>query len=285
MTMEAADPEDPRPRTAGVAGDPIAQSKSPRLFAHWFDVHGIDGHYIPLHIAAQDFRQTVRSLSAAGFRGLNVTVPHKLDALELADARSEAAMAIGAANTLTFRRDGTIHADNTDGYGFLNNLKAGAPDWSAASGPVAMLGAGGAARAAIHVLLQAGTPEIRLMNRTREKAEALAEHFGTGVEVIDWAKRSDALDGCGTIVNTTSLGMIGKPPLEISLDAASPGTLVTDMVYNPLTTDLLRQANDRNLLTVDGLGMLLHQARPGFTRWFGPDPDVTPALREACLAP
>jgi len=272
-----------RPLLAGVCGDPIAQTRSPALFRHWFGVHGLEATYAPLLIAPDDFETVLRALVKAGFRGLNVTLPHKPVALAIADSASEAATAIGAANTLIFDADGSIRADNTDGFGFISNLRAARPDWSAASGPVVMLGAGGAARAGIHALLAAGTPEIRLTNRTRERAESLAARFGPQVTVIDWAARDEAMDGAATIVNTTSLGMTGKPPLEIRLDAAPDHAVVTDMVYNPLITDLLAAAKARGLRIVDGLGMLLHQARPGFNAWFGRDPEVTPALRAACL--
>ncbi len=274
---------DPRPLVAGVCGDPIAQTKSPVLFRHWFETLGIDGHYVPLLIPAPEFERVVRALPAAGFRGLNVTVPHKLSALALADNVSAAAKAIGAANTLTFSPDGEISADNTDGFGFLSNLRAGAPDWEPSSGPAVLLGAGGAARAAIHVLKEAGVPEIRLINRTRSKADELADAFGNPVQAVDWEERASALDGSATIINSTSLGMVGEPPLEISLDDAPRSCLLTDMVYNPLETQLLADARARGLQTVDGLGMLLHQARPGFAAWFGCDPKVTDALRAACL--
>lgn len=275
--------DDPRPLNAGVCGQPIGHSKSPRLFRHWFGAYGIEGSYAPLLIAPESFETAIRGLMAAGYRGVNCTLPHKEAALAIADETSDAARAIGAANTLTFRPDGTIHADNTDGFGFYENLKAGAPDWKAANGPAVMIGAGGAARAGIHALLTAGAPELRVTNRTREKAEALAAHFGGLVTVVDWARRSEAMDGAATIANSTSLGMTGQPPLEIALDAAPATAVVTDMVYAPLETQLLADARARGMVAVDGLGMLLHQARPGFHRWFGRDPEVTPALRADCL--
>ena len=275
--------KDPRPLVAGVCGHPIGHSKSPRLFRHWFGVLGVEGSYAPLLIAPDDFQTAVRGLMAAGYRGMNCTLPHKEAALAIADDVSDAAQAIGAANTLTFHADGTIHADNTDGFGFYENLKASAPDWSATDGPAVMIGAGGAARAGIHALLAAGAPEIRVTNRTRAKADALAAHFGDKVTVVDWAARNDAFDGAATIANSTSLGMSGQPPLEISLEHAPKEAVVTDMVYAPLETALLADARARGMRVVDGLGMLLHQARPGFHRWFGQDPVVTDALRDACL--
>ncbi len=275
---------DERPRLAGVCGFPIGHSKSPVLFAHWFREYAIAGHYVPLLVAPDDFQKVLRSLPLAGFRGVNVTVPHKQAALALADRASEAARAIGAANTLTFHPEGAIEADNSDAFGFLANLRDGAPGWDPRAGSAVLLGAGGAARAAAWVLLDAGVPELRIVNRTRARAEELRRHFGERVTTVDWSERDAALDGAATIVNSTSLGMLAKPPLEIRLDAAPPGALVTDMVYNPLTTPLLAAARARGMPTVDGLGMLLHQARPGFRAWFGRDPAVTPALREACLA-
>jgi len=277
------DPDDPRPLLAGVAGMPIAHSKSPRLFAHWFAEHGLVAHYVPLRIAPEDFAAAVRALAKSGFRGINVTLPHKEAALAMADRWSDAAASIGAANTLTFGADGAIHADNTDAFGFLENLRATAPDWQADAAPAVILGAGGAARAAVFALLGAGAPEIRLTNRTRAKADALATHFGARVVAVDWPERAAALAGAGLIANTTSLGMQGGPPLDLALDDAPDTALVTDMVYAPLVTPLLADAAARGLAAVDGLGMLLHQARPGFARWFGREAAVTDALRAACL--
>lgn len=274
---------DDRPLLAGVCGDPIAQSRSPALFASWFREYGIAGHYVPLLVASESFESVIRALPRAGFRGVNVTVPHKPAALAIADRATEAAKAIGAANTLSFRQDGTIEADNTDAFGFLENLRAGAPGWRPDAGPAVLIGAGGAARAAAHVLLAAGVTELRIANRTRARAEELAKHFQDRPVVVDWEAREAALDGAATIVNATSLGMIGKPPLDIRLDAAPVTALVTDMVYNPLVTPLLAAAEARGMPAVDGLGMLLHQARPGFRAWFGRDPEVTEALRAALL--
>ena len=274
---------DHRPLLAGVMGWPVAHSKSPLIFAHWFIETGVEGAYVRLATRPDDFAEVFRALPKAGFRGVNITLPHKLDALELADDASPAARAIGAANTIRFEADGRVHADNTDGYGFIENLRDGAPSWNAAVGPALVLGAGGASRAVIHALLEAGAPAIRLANRSRDKAEALAAHFGRRIELVDWAARDAATAGAATIVNTTSLGMTGKPPLELSLSDAPATALVTDIVYAPLETPLLLAARARGLAIVDGLGMLLHQARPGFRAWFGADPTVNPALRRAVL--
>lgn len=266
----------------GVMGWPIGHSKSPRLFDHWFSTLGVEGRYVPLAVRPEDFGEVYRALPKAGFRGVNVTVPHKARALALADEATAAARAIGAANMIRFE-DGRIVADNTDAYGFLENLRAEAPDWSAADGPALVLGAGGAARAVLHALLEAGAPRIRLANRTAARAEALAHDFGSRVSVVVWSDRSGAVEGATTIVNTTTLGMGGNAPLELDLARATRGALVTDLVYAPLETPLLGAARARGLATVDGLGMLLHQARPAFRAWFGIDPPVDGALRQACL--
>ncbi len=272
---------------AGVVGWPVAHSKSPLIFAHWFAETGIAGTYRRLAVRPEEFENRFRALPKAGFHGVNVTIPHKLAALRLADEASAAARAIGAANTICFDADGRIFAENTDGYGFTENLREGAPAWNPGAGPALVLGAGGAARAVIHALLEAGVPTIRLANRTRAKAEALAAHFGprfgSRIELIGWTARTAATGGVATIVNTTSLGMTGNPPLELPLDDAPATALVTDIVYAPLETPLLAAARARGLATVDGLGMLLHQARPGFRAWFGADPAITPALRRAVL--
>ncbi|MGF1553090.1 MAG: shikimate dehydrogenase [Paracoccaceae bacterium] len=276
--------EDDRPLVAGVVGWPVRHSRSPLLFEHWFARHGVPGRYVPLAVAPNDFRAVFEALPKAGLRGVNVTLPHKEAALALADEASEAACAIGAANTVVFDPVRGRVADNTDGYGFAQNLRAGAPGWDPKAGPALVLGAGGAARAILHALLAEGVPALRLANRSRERAETLADHFGRDrVETVDWSERATAVDGAALVVNTTSLGMTGKPALDLALAALDPGAVVTDIVYAPLRTDLLREAERRGARTVDGLGRLLHLARPGFRAWFGPDPTVDDALRAACL--
>jgi shikimate dehydrogenase len=271
------------PLLAGIVGWPVAHSKSPLIFAHWFAETGIAGSYTRFAVRPEDFEDVFRALPKTGLRGVNVTIPHKLTALGLADEASGAARAIGAANTIRFDPNGRIFADNTDGYGFIENLREGAPAWNPAAGPALVLGAGGAARAVIHALLEAGAPAVHLANRSRDKAQALAAHFGPRVEPVDWAARDAAIGSAAIIVNATSLGMTGNPPLELALEDAPATTLVTDIVYAPLETPLLAAARARGLATVDGLGMLLHQARPGFRAWFGVDPPVTRALRRAVL--
>lgn len=279
-----AQPLAPAIPLAGVIGWPVAHSLSPRLHRHWLERYGLPGHYVPLGVRAEHLETVLRALPHAGFVGANVTIPHKQAVLTLADVVTDRAALIGAANTLIFRADGKIHADNTDGYGFLANLRAGAPDWLPGLGPAAVIGAGGAARAVVASLLEAGVPELRIANRTRIRAEQLKAEFGARLVVYDWAQAGHMLEGAATVVNATSLGMEGKPPLRIPLDALTPGALVTDLVYTPLQTDLLADAAARGCMVVDGLGMLLHQAAPGFERWFGRRPEVDEDTRRAVLA-
>jgi shikimate dehydrogenase len=268
---------------AAVIGSPVAHSRSPRLFRHWLQKYGIPGHYIPMEVPEARLAETLRLLPDLGFVGLNVTIPYKEKVLEIADLVSDRATLIGAANTLIFQADGRIHADNTDGYGFIENLRQQAPDWQPGAGPATVLGAGGAARAVISALLDAGVPEIRLSNRTRPRAETLRADFGNRVTVHDWVQAGNIIEDCATVVNTTSLGMSGKPELRVPLDAITEGMLVTDLVYTPLETRLLREAREQGAQVVDGLGMLLHQAVPGFERWFGARPEVEEATRTAVL--
>ncbi len=268
---------------AGVIGSPIAHSRSPQLHGYWLNRYNIAGFYVPMNVAAGDLETVLRTLPRAGFVGVNVTIPHKEAALRIADETSETARSVGAANTLTFLPDGRIHADNTDGYGFMANLRQAAPSWKPTSGPALVLGAGGAARAVIVALLDAGVPEIYLANRTRARAEELRAAFGPKITVTGWKEARDAVEPAHLIVNTTSLGMTGKPPLETDFAGLQPRTLVTDLVYAPLRTGLLETAAARGCATVDGLGMLLHQGVPGFERWFGQRPDVTGDLRDAVL--
>jgi shikimate dehydrogenase len=268
---------------AGVIGNPIAHSRSPRLHRHWLARYGIAGDYVPLHVLEEDLEHVIRALPRMGFVGVNITIPHKVAVMQIADQISDRAILIGAANTLIFRKDGKIHADNTDGYGFLANLRAGAPGWQANAGPIAVLGAGGAARAVIEALIEAGATEILLSNRTRPKADALKSEFGSRLRVVDWVQAGNIIEDAATIVNTTSLGMAGAAELRVPLDGLHPGQTVTDLVYNPLDTRLLVEARAAGCVTVDGLGMLLHQAVPAFERWFGIRPEVDDALRHAVL--
>ena len=273
----------PRIPLAGVIGSPIAHSKSPQLHRHWLKTYGIQGHYIPMDVAVEDLEQVLKTLPKMGFVGVNLTLPHKEKVMEIADLITDRATLIGAANTLIFRKDGKIHADNTDGYGFIENLKTGAPHWNPRSGPAAVFGAGGAARAVIASLLDAGVPEILLSNRTRVRADKLQKDFGSRVQVYDWVQAGNMIDDVALLVNTTSLGMIGKGELRVPLDGLRSNTVVTDLVYAPLKTRMLATAEEYGCVTVDGLGMLLHQAVPAFERWFGRRPEVDSATRAAAL--
>ena len=270
-------------KKAAVIGWPIKQSKSPLIHGYWVDQHGINGSYEAIALSPDDFVSGIRELVAQGYRGCNVTIPHKESVLNLADSISERAKAIGAANTLVFK-DGQIIADNTDGIGFINNLKQGAPNWNAASGTAVVLGAGGAARAIVYSLLQEGAPKVIIANRTMGKAKRLAEFFGDKVRAIPLDKIAGVLAETQTLVNTTSLGMVGQPQLKIDISSLPKTVLVTDIVYNPLKTKFLEQAESLGLRTVDGLGMLLHQAVPGFEAWFGVRPNVDTTLRQIVLA-
>ena len=270
-------------KLAGVMGWPVGHSKSPRLHGWWLERYGIDGAYLPLPVKPDDLEAALRALPKLGFAGCNLTIPHKEAAMTICDRLDPLAERIGAVNTVIVEPDGSLLGSNSDAFGFIENLKAGAPDWRAGNRPAVILGAGGAARALIVGLLDAGAPEIRLVNRSFHRAESLAEIFEPNVEALEWESRSEALAGAALLVNATSLGMTGQPALEIALDALPEGALVTDIVYNPLETPLLATARVRGNPAVDGLGMLLHQARPGFAAWFGREPEVTAELRAFVL--
>ncbi|MDA1154248.1 MAG: shikimate dehydrogenase [Proteobacteria bacterium] len=269
---------------AGVIGNPISHSLSPKLHGHWLRRYGIDGSYDALQVTEDALERTLRSLPAQGYVGVNVTLPHKVAVLQIADQLTDRATLIGAANTLTFKDDGRIFADNTDGYGFLENLRQGAPGWDPKSGPAVVFGAGGAARAVIVSLIEAGVPEIILTNRTRPKAESLRADFGARIRIVDWVQAGSVLSDAATVVNTTSLGMKGGQEFRVPLDGLRSGTVVTDIVYTPLRTKFLDAAAENGCVTVDGLGMLLHQGVPGFERWFGKRPEVDDDLRRAILS-
>ncbi len=269
---------------AGVMGDPVAHSRSPLIHNHWMAEHGLNGRYVPLHVRIERLETALRGLPALGFAGCNLTIPHKIKALDIVDSMTEAARAIGAVNCVVVREDGSLHGLNTDGYGYIANLKEQAPAWRPAAAPAVVLGAGGAARAVVAGLLAEGAPEVRIANRTRSTAEALAAAFGDRVCVVDWSDRSHALAGAGLLVNTTSLGMEKMPPLDIALDALPADATVSDIVYVPLETPLLAAARARGLAASDGLGMLLHQAVPSFAAWAGVTPRVTPELRAKAVA-
>lgn len=268
---------------AGVIGWPVGHSRSPALHGWWLDHYGIDGAYVPMAVRSEDLAAALRALPLLGFSGCNLTIPHKETALALVDRVEPLARRIGAVNTIVVDRDGMLEGRNTDGFGFIENLRAAHGGWSARQGPAVVIGAGGAARALLVALLDDGVPEIRLVNRTPARAEALAAEFGGTIQPIAWASRGAALAGAALLVNTTSQGMAGEAPLDLPLDRLPPQALVNDIVYVPLETPLLAAARARGNPVVDGLGMLLHQARPGFAAWFGVAPEVTSGLRQAVL--
>jgi shikimate dehydrogenase len=265
-------------RLAGVMGWPVAHSRSPRLHGAWLAEHGIDGAYVPLAVRPEHLPGALKALYWLGFAGANLTVPHKEAALALVDRVEPTAARIGAINTIVVAPDGTLEGRNSDAYGFIENLRQGAPRWRMER-PAMVIGAGGAARAVLVALIDAGVPEIRLANRTRDRADALAQAMGTHARVVDWRARAEALDECGLLVNTTTQGMTGQPALDLVLARLPVDAVVNDIVYAPLETPLLRTARARGHVVVDGLGMLLHQGRAGFRAWFGVDPRVTPELR------
>ena len=269
---------------ACVIGWPVEHSRSPLIHRYWLAQYGIDGAYEKEAVRPEDLAGFLGSLEKRGYAGANVTLPHKEAALRLAAVADEPARAIGAANTLWLDQAGRLCAGNTDAYGFITNLEAEVPDWNEGRRPVMVLGAGGAARAILHGLLTEGAARILLTNRTRGRAEDLAKEFGPSVSVVDWVDRGRAFAGCGLLVNATSLGMTGKENLDIDLAALPADAVVADIVYSPLETELLAAARTRGNRSVDGLGMLLYQAVPGFERWFGLRPEVTPELRSHVAA-
>jgi len=264
---------------AGVMGWPVMHSRSPRLHNHWLRKHGLVGTYLPLAIKREGLKPALRALAPLGFAGCNLTIPHKERALEIVDDVDALARRIGAISCVVVRADGSLAGTNNDVHGFARNILQQQPEWRADAGPAAVIGAGGGARAVVYSLLERGAREIRVANRTRARAETLAHEFGSAVVPIDWDDRHRALDGAAMLVNTTSQGMVGQPPLDLDLATLPSGALVADIVYIPLETPLLAAARRRGNRTVDGLGMLLHQACIAWQLWFGLDPAVTPELR------
>lgn len=268
---------------AAVVGWPIKHSRSPLIHNFWLRRHGIAGRYDKLAIEPERFPSFARNLSKWGLRGCNVTIPHKQTAFALADVRMPEAEAVGAANTL-WLRDGRLHATNTDTYGFMTHLQKTSPSWHSRSGPVTVIGAGGATRAIVFGLITAGVDRIHIVNRTRATAEALARDFGTAIRVFDWSDRHSAVLGASCLINTSSLGMSGYPPLDLEIAGLAKDATVADVVYLPLETPLLAAARRHGFVAVDGLGMLLHQAAPAFQAWFGIRPEVTGELRALVVA-
>ena len=268
---------------AAVIGHPVNHSRSPRMHNFWLAHFGLEGYYIPLDIDPKKFERSIRNLPELGLVGANITIPYKEKVLKIADKISDRAALVGAANTLTFLQNGGIYADNTDGYGFLQNIKSKHKDWSAREGISVVFGAGGASRAILGALIEDGASDIILANRTRSRADQLRSDFGAKIKVVEWMKIQNYLSEASTIINTTSLGMVGKTDLPIPLNALKKNTLVTDIVYTPIETHLLATAAKMGCRTVDGLGMLIHQAIPGFERWFGIKPGDSQALRELLI--
>ena len=268
---------------AAVIGHPVNHSRSPRMHNFWLAHFGLEGYYIPLDIDPKKFERSIRNLPELGLVGANITIPYKEKVLKIADKISDRAALVGAANTLTFLPNGGIYADNTDGYGFLQNIKSKYKDWSAREGITVVFGAGGASRAILAALIEDGASDIILANRTRSRADQLRSDFGAKIKVVEWMKIQNYLSEASTIINTTSLGMVGKTDLPIPLNALKKNTLVTDIVYTPIETHLLATAAKMGCRTVDGLGMLIHQAIPGFERWFGIRPGDSQALRELLI--
>ena len=264
---------------AGVIGWPVAHSRSPLIHNYWLQKHGLAGSYVQLAVPPGQLAMALPGLAALGFRGCNVTIPHKIDTLKLMRVADANATRIGAVNTVVVQPDGSLKGINTDGFGYIQSLLDAHPDWRADAGPVVVLGAGGAARAVVLALADHGAKEIFLVNRTPDKAEAMAAEFASPVKAVAWDQRHAALGGAALLVNTTSQGMQGYPPLDLDLSALPKNALVSDIIYAPLETPLLLAAKARGNPTVGGLGMLLNQARPAFEAWFGVLPDITPELR------
>ncbi|MDI3471388.1 MAG: Shikimate 5-dehydrogenase I alpha [Pseudolabrys sp.] len=268
----------------GVMGWPIAQSRSPILHNYWIDKYKLNGRYVPLGVQPDRLADAVRGLRALGFRGCNVTMPHKQDIMAMLDSVDDTARRMGAVNCVIIGDDGKMSGTNNDGRGYYSSLIEVSPSFKPASGPIAILGAGGASRAVIVALLEEGATEIRLINRTFERAKSIADEFSGVVKALPWERRADAIDDVILLTNATNQGMTGKPPLEISLAKLPKSTLVSDLIYVPPETPFLKAARERGNVTVNGLGMLLHQARPAFKAWFGVMPDITPDLRATIQA-
>ena len=272
---------------AGILGYPVAQSRSPLIHNHWIVEHGLNGRYVFLPVQpepSQTLKDAIAGMRAMGFAGGNLTMPHKETVIPLLDHIDPAAKAIGAVNTLAFDTHGALTGYNTDGYGFIHSVLDAQPNWRANAGPIVVLGAGGAARSIVYALVQQGALNIRILNRTLDRAQALASSLEGAIEVLPWAQRHEAMSDCATLINTTSLGMYGHEPLDLNLKYLPSTALVADAIYAPLETPLLAAAKAKGSVTVNGLGMLLNQARPAFNAWFGIMPRISPALLKAVHA-
>lgn len=264
---------------AGVMGWPVMHSRSPLMHTYWMAQQGIKGTYVPLEIKPGTLEPALRALPVLGFAGCNLTIPHKRDAMTIVDEVDETATKIGAISCVVVRADGALFGTNNDWRGFLGNMRDGAPGWQGATGPATVIGAGGGARAVCYGLLQEGAPEIRLVNRTPEHAHSIAEDLGGPITVLPWGDRHTALVGAATVVNTTSLGMVGQPQLDLDLDALETQAIAADIIYTPLETPFLARARAKGNVTVGGLGMLLFQGPAAWKLWFDLDPTVTAELR------
>jgi shikimate dehydrogenase len=263
---------------AGVAGWPVDHSRSPTIHRHWLKEFGLPGSYDRFAVRPSEFRAFVNEIGRDELVGANVTAPHKEAAYGFCDRRTLVAEALGAVNTL-WRQDGLLWGDNTDVAGFLANMDDSAPGWAARARLAVVIGAGGASRAVVYALKSRGFERIAVVNRTRGRADALAAHFGRAARAASWADLGAELKQADLLVNTSVLGMTGQPPLAVELSPLPDRAVVADIVYVPLRTPLIEAARARGLRAAEGLGMLLHQAAPGFARWFGARPTVTPALR------
>lgn len=268
---------------AGVMGWPVAHSRSPAIHNHWIQQYQLKGSYGLFPVAPQNLETAIKGLAALGLAGCNITIPHKVEAMNYVDWVAPLAKRMGAINTIVVQPDGELHGYNHDGYGYIQSLRDADPSWRADKGPIVVLGAGGAARAIVVSLIDQGATEIRILNRTRSKANALAQEFGGCVTALDWAERHIALGAAALVVNTTSQGMHNEPALDLNLADLPLSALVSDAIYIPLETPLLAQARNRGNTTVNGLGMLLNQARPAFKAWFGVMPEITPKLHEIII--
>ena len=264
---------------AGVIGNPIAHSKSPKLHNYWLSKYKINGFYIPFSVTTDKLETSIRSLMELGFSGVNVTIPHKTNVLSLADSITDRAALIGAANTLYFSKSGKIHADNTDGYGFIQNIIDEIPEYDFYDKTALIYGAGGSARAIASALLSNGVKEVGITNRTRSKAQIISENLGAKVSVVDWRAAPDTITKVDIIINATSMGMVGQPDFSQPISRAKKTALVVDIVYNPLITELIKEAKKMKLKTVGGIGMLINQAVPGFEHWFQKKPQIDNEIR------
>jgi shikimate dehydrogenase len=264
---------------AGVMGWPVMHSRSPLLHNYWFKQHDLAGTYLPLAIRPEGLAAALHALHPLGFAGCNLTIPHKEQAMKIVNDVDSVAKSIGAISCVVVRPDGSLAGTNNDSYGFIHSIKQEQPGWRADKGPIVVIGAGGGARAISYALAQESAKEIRLINRTLDRAKKIVEDFGGPIRALPWEQRHDALEGAAMVVNTTSQGMLGQTPLDLKLDKLPGSALAADIVYIPLETPFLAAARKRANPTINGLGMLLHQARPAWRAWFGIEPEVTAELR------